>query len=495
MCGKNDRILLHTRRRQLKTANLECNMTKSKAWKLYESLKKKGLLPEQEQKILQELKYKGKHKILGYPPLSHLEASGDLFYYLQELQPYLLNTNPQKYNDLAILQGMKPKQSAHYALQTLDELLERDKQREKDGFPTKIKLGKIVKPGKGKKGKIIVVPVTSEDKFIHDDKFGMGGMGEGEGGTGEGEEGEVIGEQPLQGEGEGEDGEAGQEEGDHSIESKAYELGRILTQRFDLPNLKEKGKKSAVKQYTYDLTDKHRGHGQILDKKATLEEIIETNLGLGNITGNEEEIDTTNLIVSPRDKIYRILSREVQYQSQAIVFLLRDYSGSMYGKPTELVCTQHLFIYAWLLYQYEKLVTPRFIVHDTEAKEVPDFHTYYNLIVAGGTSVYTAFQKVNELVEKENLAKDYNIYVFYGGDGEDWYDGTETVNEIKKMLTYTNRIGMTIINDGYNDSAVEKYMRNSGLLETNESLIRMNSLSQNATEDKIIKSIIDLVSE
>lgn len=472
-------------------------MTKSKAWKLYESLKLNGLLPEQEKKILQELSYKGKHKILEYPPLSYLQASGDLFSYLQQIQPYLQKKNPQKYADLLTLQGMRPKQSAHYAFQTLDELLERDKQREQDGFPTKIKLGKIVKPGKGKKGKIIVVPVTTEDKFVHDDKFGMGGMGEGEGGTGEGEEGEVIGEQPLNGEGEGEgDGDAGQGEGqDHEIESKAYELGRILTQRFELPNLKDKGKKSAVKQYTYDLTDKHRGHGQILDKKATLEEIIETNLGLGNING-EDDIDTTNLLVSPRDKIYRILSRETQYQSQAIVFLLRDYSGSMSGKPTEIVCTQHLFLYAWLLYQYEKLVTPRFIVHDTEAKEVPDFHSYYNLIVAGGTSVYTAFQKVNEIVEKENLAKDYNIYVFYGGDGEDWYQGgDETISEIKKMLLYTNRIGMTIVGDGYGESQVQRYMKNSGLLESHESLIRMNSLSEtDSSEEKIIESIIDLVS-
>ena len=40
-----------------------------------------------------------------------------------------------------------------------------------------------------------------------------------------------------------------------------------------------------------------------------------------------------------------------------------------------------------LLYQYAMQVETRFILHDTEAKEVPDFYTYYNSKVAGGTQV------------------------------------------------------------------------------------------------------------
>ncbi len=36
---------------------------------------------------------------------------------------------------------------------TLDELLERDKKREQDGFKRKIRIGRIVKPGSGGKEK------------------------------------------------------------------------------------------------------------------------------------------------------------------------------------------------------------------------------------------------------------------------------------------------------------------------------------------------------
>jgi hypothetical protein len=69
------------------------------------------------------------------------------------------------------------------------------------------------------------------------------------------------------------------------------------------------------------------------------------------------------------------------------------------------VVTQHVLIYSWLLYQYANQVESRFILHDTEAKEVKDFYTYYNSKVAGGTKVASAYRLVNEIVKEENLAR------------------------------------------------------------------------------------------
>jgi uncharacterized sporulation protein YeaH/YhbH (DUF444 family) len=135
----------------------------------------------------------------------------------------------------------------------------------------------------------------------------------------------------------------------------------------------------------------------------------------------------------------------MDYESQAMVFFLRDYSGSMAGKSTALVVAQHVLIYSWLLYQYAMQVETRFILHDTEANEVPDFYTYYNSKVAGGTKAFSAYLMVNEIVQKENLARDYNIYVFHGTDGDDWdTDGKEALPALKQMLTYSNRVGITI---------------------------------------------------
>ncbi|MBE0597624.1 MAG: DUF444 family protein, partial [Desulfuromonadales bacterium] len=284
--------------------------------------------------------------------------------------------------------------------------------------------------------------------------------------------------------------------GSHEVESSAYDLGRILTEKFELPNLKEKGKKRSLTRYTYDLTDRNRGFGQILDKKATLRRILETNMSLGNLP-DLNAIDTSRLLIGPRDKVFRVLSREKDYESQALVFFLRDYSGSMAGKPTDVVVSQHVMIYSWLLYQYDRQVESRFILHDTEAREVADFHTYYNSRVAGGTQVATAFRLVNELVEAENLARDYNIYVFHGTDGDDWdVDGKELVAELEKMLAYASRIGVTVAEHAMasgSTTEVERNLKRSGLLEKKPDFLRLDTMGEDADEARIIEGIKKLI--
>lgn len=390
---------------------------------------------------------------------------------------------------------------------SVDELLERDKQREKDGFPRKIKIGKIVKPGKRGKDRFIMVPTTIEEKLYHDKEPKPQEEEDQTTGSAEGEEGDVIGEQCIDcDEGEGEEGDdsgAGEDGGgEHEIESEAYELGKSLVEKFELPNIKDKGKKRAIDQYKYDLTDKHKRFGQILDKKATLIEIIKTNLALGR--GNLPDIakvDPTDFIIAPDDKIYRVLSRERVYESQAMVFFIRDYSASMGGRPTEVVVGQHLLIYSWLVFQYQGLVETRFILHDTDAKEVNNFNVYYNSRIAGGTKVSTGFELVNKIVEEEGLAKDYNIYVFYGTDGDDWDDdGKNTVKEIKKILEYCSRMGITIIErkttspPGY-DSTVETYLKKVGFVSSHKDLFRLDTLTMDVDEKRLVEGIKKLISE
>jgi uncharacterized sporulation protein YeaH/YhbH (DUF444 family) len=409
--------------------------------------------------------------------------------------------SPYVYHDLRFIQAMSIPSGSYMArIGSLDELMERDSKREKDGFPRKIRIGRLVKPSRGGKDKVIVVPTTVEDKFVHDTHFKDEQDGGGAGGSGDGQEGEVIGEQPVrpqQGEGDGM-GPGQGESGPHEVESNAYDLGKILTEQFSLPNLKKKGKKRSLTKFTWDLTDRHRGFGQLLDKKATLRQIVRTNIALGRIDPGAP-INPEEMLVAPTDRVYRILSKEKDFESQAMVFFLRDYSGSMSGKPTDVVVSQHVMIYSWILYQYGGAVDSRFVLHDTEAKEVDDFYTYYNSRVAGGTKVASAFRLVNEIVEKESLAKDYNIYVFHGTDGDDWdTEGKEAIPEIEQMMGYANRIGVTIAENSYGtpgETEVEKYLKKSGLLEKKPSHIRLDVMSETAEEGRIIEGIRNLISE
>jgi uncharacterized sporulation protein YeaH/YhbH (DUF444 family) len=464
------------------------NDIKTKLTALYEKYRGRGLTPEQERRILAEVNGESSHHDEWLSPSGRPEpdaTSGNL------------GRTIYSYHDFLVLQSTaSPKSTYANRIRSIDELLERDKQRSEDGFPRKIRVGRMIKPGKGGKTKVVVVPSTVEEKFIHDSTLSTEEE-DSSGGSGQGEEGEVIGEQPVRPEQQSGAGPGQGEDGEHEIESSAYDLGKILTEKFQLPNLREKGKKRSLTRFTYDLTDKNRGFGQILDKKATLRRILETNIHLGNLP-DVAAIDPTRFLIAPVDKVYRILSREKDYESQAMVFFLRDYSGSMAGKTTELIVAQHVMIYSWLLYQYANQVESRFILHDTGAKEVPDFYTYYNSKVAGGTQVSSAYRLVNQIIQDESLVQDYNIYIFHGTDGDDWdTEGKEAIPELKKMLTYANRVGITVAQHGattQGKTEVERYLNRSGLLENSPKLIRMDVLSEDADEPRLIEGIKKLIS-
>jgi uncharacterized sporulation protein YeaH/YhbH (DUF444 family) len=225
--------------------------------------------------------------------------------------------------------------------------------------------------------------------------------------------------------------------------------------------------------------------------------VLETNIALGTVD-DPTEVDPTRLVIAPRDKVYRTLSREVEYESQAMVFFLRDYSGSMEGKATEAIVSQHMMIYSWLVYQYARQVETRFILHDTDAREVPDFGTYYNLQVSGGTKIASAYRLVNEIVEKERLAKDYNIFIFHGTDGDDFdSDGSETVPELTRMTEYASRIGITLAKHDYGgnySTEVERYITGSGLLEKLPEILRMDVMMEDESEARLIEGIKTLIS-
>lgn len=381
-------------------------------------------------------------------------------------------------------------------LESFEELLKRDEQRAIDGFSKKIKIGKIL----AGPGKIIAVPYVEEEKLIHGEfeprLDSDGNIDEEErnnaAGQGKGEVGDVIGEKSPEGEGEEEsdDSQGGDEPGEHGIESEAYKMGKELSEKFQLPNLKDKGKKIPTDKYVYDLTDRHRGSGQLLDKKETLKSIVRTNIALGRL--DKDNIDISKLIIGPNDKVYRVLSRERIWESQAVVFFLRDYSGSMYGEPTKAILAQHLMIYSWLLVQYERLVIPRFILHDTEAEETT-VGDYFKKSSGGGTFIASGYRKITEIVESEALVRDYNIYVFQGTDGDDFDDGKSAIPEIQKILGYVNRMGVCVLKNPYYrgdmKSGFEQYVQKANILDKKD-LFRMHVMSSvNVTEEKNVEAI------
>lgn len=403
------------------------------------------------------------------------------------------------------------------AIESLDDLVKRDEQREKDGFGRKIKFRRVL----AGPGKVISVPYVEEEQLSHDafepkhivtlgqfldgDEEENGDITESPG-SGKGEVGDVIDKLPLplgggdgdgDGDGDGNGPGAGDEPGDHS-EEEAYAFGKQLTEKLELPNLTEKKKRFPTDEYTFELTDRHRGSGQVLDKKETLKRIAKTNLILGRVT--KDNPDPTKMIIDPHDRVFRVLARERIWKSQAMVFFLRDYSGSMWGEPTEALVSQHLMIYAWLLVQYEKRVIPRFFIHDTVAREVTP-RQYFGLVAGGGTMIVSGYKKINETVEGEGLASEYDIFLFQGTDGDDFDSrGTQTIPEMEKIFGYVSRMGVTLFKHPYYEAqgietSFEQYVEAAGFLDRRD-VFRLHVMSsQDVSEEMNLDALKALIAQ
>ncbi len=108
-----------------------------------EELKARGLSPEREARLRAELATAEDGHAL---PPHDVPPDGEL----ARIRPQHLC----RWRPAGAAAGGEPLSTAPPRLaKSLDELLERDRQREEDGFPRKIQVGKLVKPGRGAQGK------------------------------------------------------------------------------------------------------------------------------------------------------------------------------------------------------------------------------------------------------------------------------------------------------------------------------------------------------
>lgn len=405
-----------------------------------------------------------------------------------------------KANDFKVLQRMNPEDTTNPSvkMETMEELEARDKKRKEDGFRSKLK---ILSRPVGDGNEFIQVPIVDESKLMHG-QFEPN-QDTDTGGSGDQEEGEVLGEKDI--EDCDQERKAGDEPGEHGLDPETVKDIEGMIENAELPNLEEKGRRVPVDEYTYELGDVFRGRGQKLNKKKTEKNIIETNILLKRL--DIDNPDPKKLVVSKSDMVFNIFSRIRMYKSQAKVFFCRDYSGSMHGVATKTVVDQHMMLYWWLMKMYgEKLVEPYFVLHDIDAKQVFNFRDYFYATVSGGTQVSSCFKLVNKIIKAENLAEEYNIFVFYGTDGDDWdNEGSSAVPKLKELLGYVNRAGIVIVkwDDGWISeerkkapTIVEKYITDSGLLKTYQKVFRMFTMTTSqAGKKKNLEAVKTLIAK
>ena len=73
-----------------------------------------------------------------------------------------------------------------------------------------------------------------------------------------------------------------------------------------------------------------------------------------------------------------------------------------------------------------------------------DQETFYKYTSGGGTQISSAFELVSDIIEKAYPLDEWNIYLFYLSDGENFGDDNEVcVKHLEKLQKFSNLIGIT----------------------------------------------------
>ncbi|MDA8336519.1 MAG: DUF444 family protein [Peptococcaceae bacterium] len=273
----------------------------------------------------------------------------------------------------------------------------------------------------GKKKVTVPVRYLDEYRFRYDPKNqDREGSGQGKGGS---RKGDVLGQRPKEGSGR----KPGNTHQDfqYLVEIDIDTLAEYLFEELTLPNL-DLTRKAQVVDQDEEFSDR-RKKGQLsnLDKKATLKEVIKRG------AADHLSIDSQDL----RFRTWRTKTKEV---SNAVIFLLRDVSGSM-GESERFLTRAICFWIVWFIRKRYDRAEIVFINYDTEAFEV-DEDRFFHEGRGGGTKCLSALQLTRTILAERYPLDVWNVYAIQFSDGED-FECTDAARFLAGMIHVFNRFG------------------------------------------------------
>ena len=275
-------------------------------------------------------------------------------------------------------------------------------------------------------GRIVKVPVRGLElpRIRYDPNDGTG-IGQGDGDT---QPGDILGRAPADRDGQGK--QAGQEPGVDFYEAEftIEELAEMVFEDLYLPNLQEKGSDTIVADSEVFSSVARKGLQSNLDRKRTLIEAWKRNAKEG----------TPGWDIQPDDYRFRTWEVVPEPRRNAVVFAMRDVSGSM-GEFEAYVCRSFYYWMVRFLRKHYTGVEIVFITCHTEAKEVNE-HDFFASGDSGGTKLSAAYKLALELIQKRFDSREWNIYPFLFSDGYNWGD-QECVELVRELLVQSNLVG------------------------------------------------------
>ncbi len=322
---------------------------------------------------------------------------------------------------------------------------------------------------------VVSVPIKYLDipKFVPDDdsKDEKRGIGNGDGSASPGDV--IVRKRIIEGSG---DGDPGFESGENIIEVDVP-LEYLISLVFDELKLPKLNRYDRGSMFVDDIewnTRTRKGPWSQVDLKATVKEAL-----LRKAKGGEDDFLEDDL----RFRSWTDVKKPI---TDAVVFLLRDVSGSMGDEKKYLSRSIAYWLVQWLKQQYAG-VRVEFWVHHTEAWEVMQEEAFFQLGEGGGTSVASGVEAIHSRIDVR-YPSGINRYLFAFSDGDD-YDVSRTITALSAITGSLNLFGYVELRGSY---ALESPLWRglNGLHASNPDRIRKAVLSSRKDVGKALKELL-----
>jgi hypothetical protein len=143
---------------------------------------------------------------------------------------------------------------------------------------------------------------------------------------------------------------------------------------------------------------------------------------------------------SNEDLRFRQLVHRRKPATSAVVIFALDVSASMTDAERKLAKTFFFFALQGIRRKYAKVET-RFIAHTTHAWEFTESE-FFQVTGTGGTGASTAFNLALDMLTSEYEPSQYNSYLFYASDGENFTeDRVPATDALTKLMSVVNYAG------------------------------------------------------
>lgn len=205
-------------------------------------------------------------------------------------------------------------------------------------------------------------------------------------------------------------GAAGNEDGGYQfvLELKVDDIVDWLWEELELPNLQQKSGATRDDDYVREGWNR-RGARSRLDRRRSLREAMK-----------RRRVEPGGPPFRDEDLRFRQLVARRQPSTQAVVFFAMDVSSSMREQDRQLAKTFFFWAVQGLRRQYSRLETV-FVAHTVKAWEFAESE-FFQVQGSGGTIASTAFDLVGDLIRRRYDPGQFNIYLFYASDGENFRD-------------------------------------------------------------------------